>query len=155
MFVIGTGIALFIGLTGADYQQGQRTQRERDRLRSSASEFLGPDGRLDFELDGTMAVIVCDRSFDDQRFTKLANLLDDFPASDGVTRVFFGTSAGMRATPAQWRGVTDASVDVLLRWQKTLRAVAIQGTAITPAGINRLSTLPELDVSYPSRELQK
>jgi hypothetical protein len=144
MFVIATGLALNFGLMAADYRQGLSTQRERDSLRSITTEVLGPDGRLGFETDGTMTITVCDRSFDDQRFTKLANLVKDYLKSNEVSCVMFGTGARAAGTPPRWPGVTDASVDILLHWQE-LHILAIQGTGITPAGRERLLELQHLN----------
>jgi hypothetical protein len=144
MFVIATGLALNMGLMGADYQQRLSTQRERDRLRTATTEVLGPEGQLGFEYDGTMTISVCDRTFDDQRFAELAGLIHDYVESNGVSRVMFGTGSRTIGTPPRWPGVTDASVDILLGWQK-MHMLHIQGTGISPAGQERLLTLQKLD----------
>ena len=144
MFVIATGLALNMGLMGADHRQRLSTQRERDRLRTVTTEVLGPDGQLGFENDGTVTISVCDRSFDDQRFAELADLIRDYVESNGVSRVGFGTGPRATGTPPRWPGVTDASVDILLGWQE-LHMLAIQGTGITPAGRERLLRLQNLN----------
>ena len=144
MFVIATGLAIFMGLSGADYSQQRAKSRHREQLQMMVSQVLGPEGRLGFESDDSLTISVCDRTFDDQRLTELANLIHDDAESNGVSRVLFGTGPLTAGMARKWPGITDASVETLLRW-RSLTMLVIEGASITAEGRKRLLKLKELD----------
>jgi hypothetical protein len=144
LLVLVTGLTLFIGFTIADHHETARVLREQSAFRSSVETLLGVDGRIDFDVDGSLMISVCDRSFDDVRLAKLAEKIDDWNPNVGVSRVTFGTGMKTGGTPPVWPGVTDQSVDLLLEWDE-LEWLSVDGTAISVDGRKRLLTLPRLN----------
>ncbi|MCA9231360.1 MAG: hypothetical protein KDA57_11950 [Planctomycetales bacterium] len=144
MFVIATGLAFFVGFSGAEYNQRRAEFRRHEQLQQKVSQVLGPEGRLDFESDGSLAITVCDRTFDDKRLAELANLIHDDAKSKGVSRVLFGTGLRTAGTPPKWPGITDTSVSLLLQWQD-IELLSIEGTDISSEGQRQLLKLEKLD----------
>jgi hypothetical protein len=144
LLVLVTGLTLFIGFTIADHHESARVLRERSAFRSCVETLLGVDGRIDFDIDGSLMISVCDRSFDDARLVKLAEKIDDWNPNIEVSRITFGTGMKSGGTPPAWPGVTDRSVDLLLEWDG-LEWLSVYGTAISADGRERLLTLPRLN----------
>ena len=144
LLVLVTGLTLFIGFTIADHHETARVLREHSAFRSSVETLLGVDGRIDFDVDGSLMISVCDRSFDDARLVKLAEKIDDWNQNVSVSRITFGTGMKTGGTPPVWLGVTDRSVDLLLEWDE-LEWLSLYGTAISADGRERLLTLPRLN----------
>jgi len=144
MFTIATGLAIFLGLSGADHRQWRAKFRHHAQLQQKVSHVLGPEGRLGFEGDGSLTISVCDRTFDDKRLAELANLIHDDAETDGVSRVLFGTGSRTAGTPPKWPGITDASVEILLQWQG-IEMLSIEGTSISAEGRKQLLSLEELE----------
>lgn len=144
MLALFTGLTLFIGFSIADYQASARVFREQSTFRSSVEPLLGLDGHVGFAADGSLTISVCDRSFDDARLVKLAQMIEDWNQNVSVTRFSFGTGAKTGGTPPVWPGVTDGSVDLLLKWDE-LEWLSVDGTSISAAGRKRLLTLPRLN----------
>jgi hypothetical protein len=144
LMLLFTGAILWIGFSAADYQQSQRAQQERERMQARAAEVLGVEGRLGFDSDGSISITVCDRSFDDKRLRSLAALIREWNAESRVRRLMFGSGIKTQGTQPNWAGVTDQSIDLILRWNG-LEWLFIEGTAISPAGREKLLTLPDLN----------
>ena len=144
LLVLVTGLTLFIGFTIADHHETARVLREQSAFRASVETLLGVDGRIDFDVDGSLMISICDRSFDDARLAKLAEKIDDWNPNIGVSRITFGTGMKSGGTPPAWPGVTDRSVDLLLEWDE-LEWLSVYGTAIGADGRERLLTLPRLN----------
>jgi hypothetical protein len=153
LLVLVTGLTLFIGFTIADHHESARVLRERSAFRSCVETLLGVDGRIDFDIDGSLMISVCDRSFDDARLVKLAEKIDDWNPNIEVSRITFGTGMKSGGTPPAWPGVTDRSVDLLLEWDE-LEWLSVDGTAIGADGRERLLTLPQLN-DFSRGELEK
>ena len=143
VFVMATGLAVFMGLSGADRNQRRAELQHRKQLEKTALSILGPDGRLSFDSTGSMSIAICDRTFDDMRLVELAELIRDDANPKEVCAVQFATSAATAATPAQWPGITDKSVEILLQWQG-IEMLSIDGTGISAEGRIRLLSLGEL-----------
>jgi len=155
LLVLVTGLTLFIGFSIADYHESARVLREHSAFRSSVETLLGLDGRIDFDVDGSLMISVCDRSFDDARLVKLAEKIDDWNPNIRISRITFGTGMKTGGTPPVWPGVTDRSVDWLLEWDE-LEWLSVYGTAISVDGRKRLLTLPRLnDISRDGLKTRK
>lgn len=144
MLALFTGLTLFIGLSIADYHETARLFRERSAFRSNAETLLGLDGQVGFDVDGSLMISACDRSFDDARLVKLAQMIEDWSPNVSVSRFSFGTGMKTGGTPPVWPGVTDRSVDLLLEWDE-LEWLSVYGTVISAEGRERLLTLPRLN----------
>lgn len=143
LFLIVTGIVALVGFLAAEHRQSLSVHREREKFSALAAPILGPGGRLGFESSGEMTIIICDRSFDDDRLGRLASIISQKEGGAVVKSLVFGSRANSIGAPS-WPGVTDRSLDVIVRW-KQLEWLFIEGTAITPAGRQRLLTLPALN----------
>ncbi|TWT85800.1 hypothetical protein Pla123a_06070 [Posidoniimonas polymericola] len=143
VFVVTSLLAAVFAILGAEHRQDLRAQARFERFQADASAILGTDGRLGRQSDGTLTIVICERTFDDDRFENLAALLRDAQSPSRVSSVIFGTGVSGGAPPL-WPGVTDASVEVLLQWPD-LEWLAIDGTAISPAGRQRLLKLNQLN----------
>ncbi len=152
LFVIATGLAVSMGLSGADYSQRRAEFRHREQLQQKVAHILGPDGYLGFGSDGSLTISVCDRTFDDKRLAELANLIHDDAQSNGVSWVLFGTGSRTAGTPPKWPGITDNSVRLLLQWQD-IKLLSVEGTNISTKGQRQLLKLEKLD--HPSRTALK
>jgi len=135
---------LWIGFSAADYRESQRVQRERERMQALAAEILGVEGRLDFDSDGSVTIIVCDRSFDDERLSSMAALIGKWDADSKVRQLMFGSGSKTAGTPPKLPGVTDDSVGLILQWDR-LEWLFIEGTAISSVGREKLLKLPQLN----------
>jgi hypothetical protein len=144
LLLLFSGAILWIGFSAADYRESQRVHREPERMQARAAEVLGIEGRLGFDSDGSMSITVCDRSFDDKRLRSLAALISGWDADSKVRRLMFGSGIKTQGTRPRWPGVTNQSVDLILQWDG-LEWLFIEGTAITPAGQEKLLRLPDLN----------
>lgn len=144
LLVVFTGLTLLIGLSITDRQESLKVRREQATLQSSATKLLGLDGRIDFDADGSLMISICDRSFDDARFVTLVQMIDDWNKNAGVSRITFGTGINTSGMPPVWLGVTDRSIDLLLKYDE-LEWLSVYGTAISADGRERLLTLPRLN----------
>lgn len=148
-----TGLALFVGLLAADRLESQRFQRERAQFQATAANMLGPDGRITFMPDDSLQIAVCARTFDDERFTRLAEMISHWNADTKISGVMFGTGANTNSTPPVWPGFTDQSIAQLMQW-KELELLSVHGTAISAAGREQLRSLPLLN-EVSQRQLAK
>ena len=144
LLILVTGLTLFVGFSATEHLESKRLQREQKQLQAQAADVLGPDGRIGFESDGSVTISICDRSFDDDRLGTLAQMIEDWNQDAGVSRLSFGTGMKTGGTPPVWPGVTDRSVDLLLKWDE-LEWLSVDGAAISDDGHKRLRTLPRLN----------
>jgi hypothetical protein len=142
--LLATGSVAFVGFTAAEHRASSRVFRERERVSALAAPILGPAGRLGYEPNGDITISICDRTFDDDRLDKLASLISqEMKDAPAVTRLMFGSRPNSNGAP-RWPGVTDRSVEVILRWNR-LEWLFIYGTAISADGCQELKTLPALN----------
>ncbi len=144
LFVIATGLAVFLGFLGADFSQRHADNRQRERLQATTAPVLGPDGQISHQPDGALLISVCDRSFDDQRLIQLARLLNNQSEDYRIYGLLFGSGMQTSSTPPKWPGITDASVPTLLQWED-MEMLLLGGTSITAEGRKRLAELEALD----------
>lgn len=144
LILIVTGLVAWFGLFAADHRQSLQVGREREKFSALAAPLLGPEGRLSSNSDGTISVSICDRSFDDDRLRRLADLIHQKDADSSVLSLMFGTGAKTAGSPPRWPGVTDRSVDLIIRWNQ-LEWMSIAGTDITRPAREKLMSLPALN----------
>jgi hypothetical protein len=143
LFLIVTGIVAWVGFAAADHRDSLHVYRQREKFSALAAPILGPEGRLGFDSHGDISITICDRSFDDDRLGRLAELIRRKDADANVRSLMFGSGTRTAGTPPRWPGVTDRSVDCILRW-KQLEWLFIEGTAITRSKHEDLLELPAL-----------
>lgn len=153
LLIYATGLAFFFGFLAADRLESQRFQREREQLQSAVGQVLGPDGRITFMPDDSLQIAICDRTFDDERFARLAEMISHLNTDTKVSGVMFGTGANTNNTPPVWPGITDQSIPLLMQWQE-LEWLSLYGTAISANGREQLQSLLHLN-EHSRRELAK
>ncbi len=141
--ILMTWLCLTFGLGSAQSASDQRVFRELQAIEAEAEAILGVGGDLNFNSEG-WSIIICDRTFDDQHLARVSALLTNHGIMSKVCFLMFGSNAATNGTPAEWPGITDASVPVLLGF-RNVRQLWIDGTAISPEGLKQLAELPRLE----------
>lgn len=144
LLIYVSALAIFLGFLELDRPAAQQFQRERDELQAAAAGVLGPDGRILFMPDGSLHVAICDRTFDDARLARLAEVIDQWKAGAQISELGFGSGANTNNIPPVWPGITDQSIPLLMQWQE-LELLSVYGTAISENGREQLRTLPRLN----------
>lgn len=144
LLILISGLTLFFGLIAAEYQVYQRFRDEVHQLQTNVVKLLGPDGEFGSLTDGSITLLICDRSFDDDRFAKVARLISDWKPDAEISQVIFSSGPATNDTPPAWSGVTDRSVELLLGWRE-LKWLSVDGSAISAEGRQKLLTLAQLD----------
>jgi hypothetical protein len=148
LLIFVTGLAFFIGLSAADHLKAQQFWREREQLQVDVASVLGADGRITFQPDGSLQIAICDRTFDDARLARLAEMISQRKSDTNISGIMFGSGANTNSTPPVWPGITDQSIALLIEWRE-LEMLSVYGTAISDNGREQLRSLPHLN--EPSR----
>lgn len=136
LLLYSAAFAVLAGSCIVNHWQRSTELARRDTVDELVAAYLGPGGSVKRDHMGRLQFTVEDPTFDDQRLSEVAKLVEEDNQRLGVTVLILSPHG-------EGPGMTDDSVPTLLSW-KSLRMVSISGAAISEEGALRVASLPEL-----------